>query len=354
MDPTWDGNTISAIAFDGSTIDTKTFAFSGVPHQNIPDTKSVAGVIDRILLQPTDSEYVAYVVTFVPLEARIALSCSAVTRGQSATCAATPTEPSSAVVPSSWQFRDTDGNIVDRTESVNSDSWIGTAAKSGTVRVNGTVDGVAAFGVASLTVTARSWTGKLAPKAHSVIASALPAAPTMMKELGNTEVSLPVDGNVSNWLRSIGDEGPNHGFSYAVEIPVVATTTSQVNTNAINATSPFYFAQEREKKKSDGLWYCPRSLVTGALYGLVQAHEGAIADPTSLPNSHAQIYRSHVDSLAYLRFEGVVGFGGEDGVTPVSALLHGAALADSEAMDSDSRNNITNVSLGCDTFRFTY
>jgi hypothetical protein len=94
--------------------------------------------------------------------------------------------------------------------------------------------------------------------------------------------------------------------------------------------------------------------VTGALYGLVQAHEGAIADPTSLPNSHAQIYRSHVDSLAYLRFEGVVGFGGEDGVTPVSALLHGAALADSEAMDSDSRNNITNVSLGCDTFRFTY
>lgn len=354
MDPTWDGNTISAIAFDGSTIDTKTFAYSGEPHVNIPDTKSVAGVIDRILLQPTDNEYVAYVVTFVPLEARIAVSCTAVTRGQSATCTATPTAPGSSLVPSAWQFRDADGNSVDRTESVDSDSWIGTAVKSGTVRVNGTVDGVAAFGVATLTVAARSWTGKLAPKAHSVIASALPAAPTMMKELGDAELSLPIDGDFGTWLRSIEDQGPNHGFFYAVEIPVVATTTTQVNTNAINATSPFYFAQETRRKKIGGIWFCPRSLVTGALHGLVRDHEGATADPTSLPNSHAQIYRSHVDALAYLRFESVVGFGGENAVTPVSAPLHMAASADSEAMDSDSRNNITNVSLGCDTFRFTY
>lgn len=354
MDPTWDGNTIAAIAFDGSTIEQKTFAFSGVPHQNFPDTKSVSGVVDRILLQPAENEYVAYVVTFVPLEARISLTCASVARGQNATCTAAPTAPGITLIPTAWQFRDAVGNIVDRTVAVSSTTWAGTVAKSGTIRINGTVDGVSTFGMTSLTVTARSWSGKVAPKAHSVIPTTLPSAPDSLSQLGRAGLSLPTDPNVSSWLRTISDKGPNHEFSYLAEIPIMVTTVSQVNTNAINGTSPFYQVQESRRKKIGDLWYCPKSLVTGALFGIVQAHEGAIPDPSSLPNSHPGIFRRHVDSLAYLRFEGVVGFRDEDQVSPVSDLLFESAATDSKAMDSDSRNNITNVSLGCDTFRFTY
>lgn len=80
--------------------------------------------------------------------------------------------------------------------------------------------------------------------------------------------------------------------------------------------------------------------------------EGAVPDPSVFPNSHPGIYRRHVDSLAYLQFENVVGFGAEDRVSPIRASLHASASSDAAAMDTDSRNNITSVSLGCDTFRF--
>ena len=127
-----------------------------------------------------------------------------------------------------------------------------------------------------------------------------------------------------------------------------------MNTNAITDTSAFYRVQGNRRKKIGGVWFCPKSLVTGNLFSLVQAHEGAVPDPSVFPNSHPGIYRRHVDSLAYLQFENVVGFGAEDRVSPIRASLHASASSDAAAMDTDSRNNITSVSLGCDTFRFAY
>lgn len=78
------------------------------------------------------------------------------------------------MVLTSWRFQDARGNVVDRTASVSATTWAGTVATGGTVRVNGTVDGLQTFGVASLAVPARSWAGKIAPKAHTVIPTTLP------------------------------------------------------------------------------------------------------------------------------------------------------------------------------------
>ena len=219
IDPTWAGNTISAIGFDGSTIDQEAFAFSGMPGQNFPDTKSVSGVIDRILLMPAENEYVAYRVSYTPLAADIAVSCGGVERGQTATCTATPTVGGATMVLTSWRFQDALSNVVDRTASVSATTWAGTVATGGTVRVNGTVGGVQTFGVASLAVTARSWAGKIAPKAHTVIPTTLTSTPPAMSALGNAALSLPPDANVNNWLRTITDQGPNHDFTYLIEIP---------------------------------------------------------------------------------------------------------------------------------------
>lgn len=77
-------------------------------------------------------------------------------------------------------------------------------------------------------------------------------------------------------------------------------------------------------------------------------------NPDVFPNSHPAIFRHHVDSLAYIRFEPITGFGDEDNVTPVKNVLFTEAVNDSEAMDSDpSRNYINSTSLGCDTFHFS-
>ena len=156
---------------------------------------------------------------------------------------------------------------------------------------------------------------------------------------------------------SIADDGPNAGYRYLLGLPPVTASVSQVNTNAINDTSSFYRLQEARTKKVHGIWYCGRDVVwPGVLNGLVVKHEGAVSpypDPDTIPDSHPGIFRHHVDSLAYLLYEAIVAFGGEDKVSPVTAALFTEAANDSQAMDTDSRNYITFNSLGgCDHFHF--
>jgi hypothetical protein len=193
-------------------------------------------------------------------------------------------------------------------------------------------------------------------KSHSVIATTLSSRPPMMDSLGVTTTTLPLDVNSTRWLASIADDGPNSGFTYLIDLPPITTSVSQVNTNAINDTSSFYRVQEPKRKKIGGAWYCAKSMVfPGVLDTLVVQHEGAVPNPDVFPRSHPGIFRHHVDSLAYLRFEPATGFQGQDNVTPIASALATEANNDSAEMDGDlSRNYVNPTSLGCDTFHFNY
>ena len=360
QDPTWAGNTMTAYALDGSEIGTATFTGSGMPGGNVPDTKQLIGVIDHVVLTPVEGDYVAYVAEFTPLPVGINVTCnSPLMRGTSISCTAAAANQGETLVVTGWSFRDsTPQNRVIRQNNTNSTTWGGTMAVKGTVFVDGTINGAPSTGSAQVQVTARPWTASMRTvKDHSVIATAFSSTPASFAQLGMTQLDLRHDAATSRWLSSIADDGPNAGYDYLSDLPPVTITISEVNTNAIIDTSAFYRKQEARRKKVGADWFCGRSVVwPGVLRGLAMKHEGAISPypiPDTLPNSHPGIFRRHVDSLAYLRYEPVVGFQAQDNASPITTTLLTQATEDSRAMDNDSRNYINYNTLGsCDHFHF--
>jgi hypothetical protein len=353
-DPTFAGNTVSASGPQGH-VGSASFAFSGQSGQYSEDTKTISGVISTVVLTPAPADYVAYNATITVLGQEIQLTCSPSTvRGGNLTCTATPKTPPATLTMTLWRFTaSTGGFVVNRTDNVSAHDWSGEVAAAGTIYVEGTVDGVQSSASATVAVTPRNWSSKTTLKDHSVIATTLSNKPAAFAELGNAVLSLPLDQNVNRWLKTISDNGPNHEFDYLIDLPPKPTSVSQVNTNAINGTSPFYTIQESKRKKISGFWYCPKSVVTGVLLGLSEKHEGAVPDPDVFPNSHPSIYRRHVDSVAYSRYEPLVGFQGQDFISTATNTLHTQASNNSAAMDNDSRNYINYNSLGnCDHFHF--
>jgi len=349
---------MTAYAIDGSVIGSIGFNYSGEPGVNQPDTKSLTGVIDHVVLTPAANDYVAYLGSFT-LADSINVSCNTVTRGATVTCNASPANPSDTLVVTGWSFRDsTPDNLVIRQLNPSALSWSGTMAVRGTVVVVGQINGAPASGSTAVQVTARSWTSSMKTvKDHSVIPTTFDSKPDSFSKLGHAELELPHDSNVNRWLGSISDDGPNNGYIYLLDLPPVTRTVSQVNNKAINDTSSFYRKQEQRNKKINGLWFCAKSVVwPGVLRNLSVKHEGAVSpypSPDTLQNSHPGIFRRHVDSLAYLRYEPIVGFDGQDNASPVTSALFTQASNDSEAMNNDSRNYInTNTLGGCDQFHF--
>lgn len=254
-----------------------------------------------------------------------------------------------------WSFTSSIGQRVDRRTDVSSHTWSGSLVTNGIVRVDATVNGVLLSDSIQVITSARSWNGKISLKDHTVIPTNLSARPDSFAMLGNTTQSLPVDANVNRWLKGVSDEGPNQDLTYLLDIPAITKTVSQVNTNAINAMSPFYQVQEPKRKKIGNLWFCPKSTVTSVLFDLTQKHEGAVTNPDIYPNSHPGIFRSYVDANAFSRFEAVVGDLSSSPHLAVMQTLLTDASADSNAMDHDSRNYITYTTLGnCTEFHFTY
>jgi hypothetical protein len=288
--------------------------------------------------------------------AAIKLTCSGpVQRGAGISCTAATVDPSKSLTVTAWSFTDMVGHTLDGPTGTPPNPWSGTLVTNGNVSVQATVDGAQASASATVNATPRNWTGKLTLKNHSVVTpDTLSSRPTGIEGTGNTDLSLPLDPGVARWLQVISDGGPNNGFAYLLDLPPVTTSRSQIASNAMNDTSGFYRIQETRTKVISGVTYCGKSVVTGVLPGLTTEHEGAVANPDQYPNSHPGIFRHHVDSVAYARFEPILSFGSEDNVTPANAAILSEAAADSKAMDTDFRNYVNNVSLGCQTFHFDY
>lgn len=284
------------------------------------------------------------------------LVCSGGTpRGANLDCTVSPGDPSQTIAVQAWSFTSGSGVRFDRRTDVTSRTWSGALVTDGVVRVEATVSGSLLSDSVQVVTSARSWTGKISLKDHSVIPTTLSAKPDSFADLGRTTHSLPADTNTNRWLKLVNDEGPNQDFTYLIDLPPITTTAAQVNTNAINGTSPFYQVQEAKRKKIGNLWFCPKSTVTSVLFDLSQKHEGAVANPDVYPNSHPGIFRAYVDANAFSRFEPVIGTVFTAPHVGIMQNLFNDALADSKAMDSDSRNYITYATLGnCTEFHFTY
>lgn len=84
---------------------------------------------------------------------------------------------------------------------------------------------------------------------------------------------------------------------------------------------------------------------------LIQAHEGTT--PISQPNSHVAIYLSRVQQETRQKAEGLAAPGDAFDANPVLQQVFNAAVADSKAMDADSRNNLTSQTVPC-TFHYDY
>jgi hypothetical protein len=297
------------------------------------------------------------VIVSVGTLADINLACEgSVARGSAVHCTASAPSAGDVLAVTSWAFTDTAGVRLDRGANQTLPTWNGTLVSPGTVSVQGTVNGTNASGTANVNATPRDWTAKLTLKVHDTISTTFASRPTAIEQLGNSNMQLPLDPNLARWFQVISDGGPNDGYAYLLDLPPKTVDTAQVNTRAINDTSGFYRIQETRNKTIQDSTYCAQRVVIGALYGLVQKHEGAVMpSPDIYPNSHPGIFRHHVDSLAFKRFEPITQVGQQDNTTPVNTALFNEAAADSRAMDHDSRNYVNNVSLGgCNAFHYDY
>ncbi|MGH7718211.1 MAG: hypothetical protein ACREON_05135, partial [Gemmatimonadaceae bacterium] len=86
-DPTFAGNTMAAFDANGALLESVTFAYSGTPGVNTPDTKTIVGPIKGVDLIPAPADYVAYDATITVGPQRVMVHCTpSPTRGTIVQC----------------------------------------------------------------------------------------------------------------------------------------------------------------------------------------------------------------------------------------------------------------------------
>lgn len=289
VDSDFSGNQM--VASDGQgTVGSAAFSFDNDPGNGaVNETRTVTApagrTITRVELIPAAADFVAYSASWESLP-QINVDCqpNPVERGQTVTCTASPPAPTSTITVSEWRFESANlsGPIV---EASSATTWSGVAATSGTVRVQGTLDGAQVDGEGPLDVAARNWTqDTVAYRLTEVTPSGLNPRPTRVGELGNhqplAQAYLPPDGfpQISS--------GPNQGVFYFTKVPAQAVSEIRINRVALALNSDFYFRQPKNAPAGK----CTRSDVVPFL-PLVEGHEGL----TLAPNSHAGVWRRELN-----------------------------------------------------------
>lgn len=260
---------------------------------------------------------------------------------------------------SGWQFMPSDPGVgnppvgtISRTANRSSTVWEGPMVVDGTVMVEGTLDGKPFKSTAPIAVAARAWGNKaIAIEVIQNDPGKLPPEPTGFEgQLGATYPSLKFN------LENMGfvSDGPNTGLVYFKEVPVSLKFVVSVNTAALSANSAFWQIQPPTTREINGKKICGRNTFSRVLQ-LAYKHEGLSRQDK---NSHVQIFTDTFEremrrEAALL--ERMVGNGDIADPLALPERWFNLANKESEAMDNDSgRNVITNVSMGCDDFNYTY
>lgn len=139
QDPTYAGNTMSGYDAKGTLVSTVGFSYSGRPGLNVPDTRTIAGSLTKVVLTPAAADYVAYDASAVPTDRSLSVVCTTnIDRGNLLRCTSSLSDP----VPFTVVLRRTTGKdfiVEDSTRIVHnageSDVWEGEAVESGDVHV---------------------------------------------------------------------------------------------------------------------------------------------------------------------------------------------------------------------------
>ena len=163
------------------------------------------------------------------------LSCSpsSVARGSSVTC--TVNNPPSGAIFSSWQFTDSNNNVVNGSNATS--SWSGVIVTSGTVRVKVFATPLSA----SITVTNRNW--HTAPASPGSVPNGtffvLDVPPQPIGSESGLGISLERTGNNPSKSTFISSDGPNNGYGYYPTLPIFTSYQYELNPDLENSASTF-------------------------------------------------------------------------------------------------------------------
>lgn len=219
---------------------------------------------------------------------KVALTCSpaTVTRGESVTC--TASSPAIRWEVTGWKFVSSDGQ--EEVEPVDpaqqsSERWPGRMVRSGTVHVTATVSGETQTASAQVAVSDRNWAGRAPAYTFARIENGadsrlvLPNVIAWSSDLGgaNWFASETPGSTVPDFTTEVSS-GPNEGLDYFSEETTLRVFGYYVlNDAAMSRGSGFYAAQQQGGGSGGtqigGVNWCPSSIVTGSLRGIVEAHE---------------------------------------------------------------------------------
>lgn len=307
LDPDFPGNRMDAFDTAGGLVSSAPFAGDGTPGVFTTSTVTLTGGgIARVVLVPAPADFVVYDgLSFTPSGGTLAVQCTpaSVVRGEPVQCRASVSGGGGSLEVTRWQFN---GGGLLHTESLTSAiTWEGPAVAGGTVQVEGRINGLAASASTSFTVTRRNWSGRQARiSVQEPPATDLPLRPTVVGKLGHIHLERA---GISGF-RPDGTplyvqvmSGPNTGFLYWDDVPVVAELIVHVNRAALTVGSDFWRQQPSLKPSPDR---CSRADIE-PFVPVVLDHEGIGFGP----RSHAGLYRAEVNRR--------VGPAMEDIVTPL-------------------------------------
>lgn len=238
--------------------------------------------------------------------ATLKLECTgSVTRGQTAICTASVDPAETPFSITAWAFRPSAAGLAEivRQTDINSTTWSGHMATSGTVHVTATVGPASQEKSATIQVTPRDLSSlAVALEITRSDPGNLPPRPTKENQLGRTEYEPDVNANT---FEVIGD-GPNTGLAFLTAVPVTMRITVSVNTAALAVGSDFYYLQKPPSNAiTIGTGPCTQQDVTRVI-PQIEAHEGT---SRTTPNSHVKAFMDLFEPDARAFFEPIVAAG---------------------------------------------
>ena len=233
--------------------------------------------------------------------ATLRLECTPeqVQRGQSARCTASADPSSATLVVQGWRFAPDDARLRPFSRSSGEDqvTWAGTMATSGTVTVNGTVNGQPGEGTAHIAVTDRPpLTVNFEP-------------PPVSDDADMSERPYQVPGQrglfhighihaAAHFLRfpdrlNVINEGPNGGLGYYTANPYDPSWEIHINLSQLQSNSELARLQPDNPNVISTTVTCRGSQLS-SLVGTIELHEGK----TMHPKSHAGRYAARFNELA--------------------------------------------------------
>lgn len=234
-------------------------------------------------------------VTVQAAELLVACEPASVVRGENITCTARVEPEGVPFEVQEWHF---EGGGYERSSSLPTVVWQGTAVVGGRVSVNALVDGEEATAEAFYEVLDRDWSNVDVAANAVEVESLLPIHPEKLHDLGGIDHGYIVDPAVGPI--EIVPTGPNNSIAFWTAMPVRVEAKIQVNRAALRERSSFWYGQLERRPAFSRLRMCTRADVEPFVDAILR-HEGIDLNA----RSHAGLYYAVIRDNAWRVVEDV-------------------------------------------------